>query len=94
MLKETLESTLMLLLQCRACRLKKSYVTSFVLDCEIVAYDCEKQKILPFQVLSTRPRKNVSVSDIKVEVCIFSFDMLYINGRPLIQEQLKVRREV
>ncbi|XP_048444709.1 DNA ligase 1-like isoform X2 [Pyrus x bretschneideri] len=75
-------------------RLKKSYVTSFVLDCEIVAYDCEKQKILPFQVLSTRPRKNVSVSDIKVEVCIFSFDMLYINGRPLIQEQLKVRREV
>ncbi|KAM0996675.1 hypothetical protein ACFX14_006744 [Malus domestica] len=74
-------------------RLKKSSVTSFVLDCEIVAYDREKQKILPFQVLSTRPRKNVSVSDIKVEVCIFSFDMLYLNGRPLIQEQLKVRRE-
>ncbi|KAB2606640.1 DNA ligase 1 [Pyrus ussuriensis x Pyrus communis] len=74
-------------------RLKKSYVTSFVLDCKIVAYDCEKQKILPFQVLSTRPRKNVSVRDIKVEVCIFSFDMLHLNGRPLIQEQLKVRRE-
>ncbi|CAN6559892.1 unnamed protein product [Malus baccata var. baccata] len=74
-------------------RLKKSSVTSFVLDCEIVAYDREKQKILPFQVLSTRARKNVSVSEIKVEVCIFAFDMLYLNGRPLIQEQLKVRRE-
>ncbi|CAL2264689.1 unnamed protein product [Prunus armeniaca] len=74
-------------------RLKKSSVTSFVLDCELVAYDRVKQKILPFQVLSTRARKNVAMSDIKVDVCIFAFDMLYLNGRPLIQEQLKVRRE-
>ncbi|ONI00933.1 hypothetical protein PRUPE_6G112300 [Prunus persica] len=75
-------------------RLKKSSVTSFVLDCELVAYDRVKQKILPFQVLSTRARKNVAMSDIKVDVCIFAFDMLYLNGQPLIQEQLKVRREV
>ncbi|BBH05037.1 DNA ligase 1, partial [Prunus dulcis] len=74
-------------------RLKKSSVTSFVLDCELVAYDRVKQKILPFQVLSTRARKNVAMSDIKVDVCIFAFDMLYLNGRPLIQEQLIVRRE-
>lgn len=74
-------------------RLKKSSVTSFVLDCELVAYDRVKQKILPFQVLSTRARKNVAMSDIKVDVCIFAFDMLYLNGRPLIQEQLKVRIE-
>ncbi|XP_024031443.1 DNA ligase 1 isoform X2 [Morus notabilis] len=32
-------------------RLKKSSVNSFVLDCELVAYDREKQKILPFQCL-------------------------------------------
>ncbi|POO01131.1 DNA ligase, ATP-dependent [Trema orientale] len=74
-------------------RLKKSSVGSFVLDCELVAYDREKQKILPFQVLSTRARKNVVMSDIKVNVCIYAFDMLYLNGRPLIQEELKVRRE-
>lgn len=74
-------------------RLKKSSVTSFVLDCELVAYDRENNKILPFQVLSTRARKNVSMSDIKVNVCIFAFDILFLNGRPLIQEQLKVRRE-
>ncbi|KAJ0083209.1 hypothetical protein Patl1_30576 [Pistacia atlantica] len=74
-------------------RLKKSSVKSFVLDCELVAYDREKQKILPFQILSTRARKNVSVSDIKVDVCIYAFDMLYVNGQPLLQEQLKVRRE-
>ncbi|KAK1261748.1 DNA ligase 1 [Acorus gramineus] len=74
-------------------RFKKPSVKSFVLDCEVVAYDREKQKILPFQVLSTRARKDVSLSDIKVEVCIFAFDILYLNGQQLLQEQLKIRRE-
>ncbi|KAL6523267.1 tRNA ligase [Orobanche gracilis] len=74
-------------------RLKKPTVSSFVLDCELVAYDRAKQKILPFQVLSTRARKNVAVSDIKVDVCIFAFDLLYHNGETLFQENLKVRRE-
>ncbi|KAJ7947881.1 DNA ligase [Quillaja saponaria] len=74
-------------------RLKKSSVKSFVLDCELVAYNREKQNILPFQILSTRARKNVVLSDIKVDVCIFAFDLLYLNGQPLLQEQLKVRRE-
>ncbi|XP_031113364.1 DNA ligase 1 [Ipomoea triloba] len=74
-------------------RLKKPSTSSFVLDCELVAYDREKQKILPFQILSTRARKNVVVSDIKVNVCIYAFDILYLNGQPLIQEQLSVRRE-
>ncbi|CAN1171785.1 DNA ligase 1 [Linum perenne] len=74
-------------------RLKKSSVQSFILDCELVAYDREKKKILPFQILSTRARKNVVVSEIKIDVCIFAFDILYLNGEPLIQEQLEVRRE-
>ncbi|KAH6791822.1 DNA ligase 1 [Perilla frutescens var. hirtella] len=74
-------------------RLKKSSVASFVLDCELVAYDREKQKILPFQILSTRARKNVVMNEIKVNVCIFAFDILYVNGQQLLQEQLNVRRE-
>ncbi|KAK4358658.1 hypothetical protein RND71_020887 [Anisodus tanguticus] len=74
-------------------RLKKPSATSFVLDCELVAYDRQKQKILPFQILSTRARKNVVVSEIKVNVCIYAFDILYLNGQPLLQEQLNVRRE-
>ncbi|KAK6149484.1 hypothetical protein DH2020_017009 [Rehmannia glutinosa] len=74
-------------------RLKKPTVTSFVLDCEIVAYDREKQKIQPFEILRKRARKNVVMSDIKVEVRIFAFDILYLNGQLLLQEQLNVRRE-
>ncbi|XP_061339911.1 DNA ligase 1-like [Gastrolobium bilobum] len=74
-------------------RLKKTTVSSFVLDCELVAYDRAKQKILPFQVLSTRARKNVAISSIKVDVCIFAFDLLYLNGQALLQENLKIRRE-
>ncbi|XP_010521722.1 PREDICTED: DNA ligase 1 [Tarenaya hassleriana] len=74
-------------------RLKKPSLKSFVLDCELVAYDREKKKILPFQILSTRARKNVSVNDIKVDVCIFAFDMLYLNGQQLLQENLSTRRE-
>ncbi|KAM0845567.1 hypothetical protein ACQ4PT_056278 [Festuca glaucescens] len=74
-------------------RFRKPTVKSFVLDCEIVAYDREKKRILPFQILSTRARKGVTINDIKVTVCTFGFDILYINGKPLLQEQLKVRRE-
>ncbi|KAH9617783.1 hypothetical protein KSS87_018281 [Heliosperma pusillum] len=74
-------------------RFKKPLVKSFVLDCEIVAYDREKQKILPFQILSTRARKNVVMSEIKVDVSIFAFDILYFNGKSLLQEQLTCRRQ-
>ncbi|XP_076917532.1 DNA ligase 1-like [Bidens hawaiensis] len=76
-----------------ASRVKKPNVTSFVLDCELVAYDRKKQKILPFQILSTRARKNVVMSEIKVDVCIYAFDLLYLNGQQLLQEQLITRRE-
>ncbi|KAI5054917.1 hypothetical protein GOP47_0030062 [Adiantum capillus-veneris] len=74
-------------------RYKKDDVKSFVLDCEIVAYDREADHILPFQVLSTRARKAVTLSNIKVQVCVYAFDLLYLNGKELLQEPLKVRRE-
>lgn len=33
------------------------------------------------------------MSDIKVDVCVFAFDVLYLNGKALLQEQLNVRRK-
>jgi len=35
---------------------------------------------MPFQELSRRKRKDVKVEDIQVRVCLFAFDLLYLNG--------------
>eukprot|EP00761_Pharyngomonas_kirbyi_P007191 gb/GECH01007200.1/.p1 GENE.gb/GECH01007200.1/~~gb/GECH01007200.1/.p1 ORF type:complete len:791 (+),score=168.03 gb/GECH01007200.1/:1-2373(+) len=64
-----------------------------IIDCEVVAWDKEKDKILPFQVLSTRGKKNIQLDDIKVSVCVFAFDILYLNGKSLLKMPLTERRE-
>ena len=66
---------------------------SVVIDAEAVAYDRETKKILPFQILSTRGRKNIDEKDIKVNVAIYAFDCLFLNGVNLLQEPLTKRRE-
>ncbi|KAH3662369.1 hypothetical protein OGAPHI_005621 [Ogataea philodendri] len=68
-------------------------VESFILDCECVAWDKKQEKILPFQILSTRKRKDVKEEDITVQVCLFAFDILLYNGESLIKMSLKERRE-
>lgn len=45
------------------------------------------------QVLSTRARKDVTLDSIKVSVCVFVFDCLYLNGKELLDEPLTTRRE-
>ncbi|XP_017494953.1 PREDICTED: DNA ligase 1-like [Rhagoletis zephyria] len=69
-------------------------VTNFILDCEAVAFDVSTKQILPFQVLSTRKRKNVDESEITVRVCLFAFDLLYLNSESLVTKDLSERREL
>jgi len=71
---------------------KRGHVRSIVIDAEVVAYDREKKELLPFQVLSTRKRKEESAADIKVQVVLQAFDLLYLNGRSYLQETLEARR--
>jgi len=52
----------------------------FVLDCECVAWDAKEERLLPFQVLSTRKRKDVQLAEVTVKVILFSFDILYLDG--------------
>lgn len=69
-------------------------VTSFVMDCEAVAYDVATKKLLPFQDLARRKRKDVRTEDITVKVHVFAFDLLFLNGESLLSKQLKERREL
>ena len=68
-------------------------LNSFILDCEMVAYDKKNNKILPFQQLTTRSRKNVDLASITIHVCMFCFDILLLNDEILINKTLKERRK-
>ncbi|XP_048646582.1 DNA ligase 1 isoform X5 [Marmota marmota marmota] len=75
-------------------KIKLPSVTSFILDTEAVAWDREKKQIQPFQVLTTRKRKEVDPSEIQVQVCLYAFDLIYLNGESLVREPLSRRRQL
>lgn len=72
----------------------KPETKSFVLDCEAVAWDPKARKVLPFQQLMTRKRKDVKTADITVKVCVFAFDFLFYNGEALVKKTLRERRDL
>ncbi|KAM7191388.1 DNA ligase 1 [Naviculisporaceae sp. PSN 640] len=72
----------------------KPSTKSFVMDCESVAWDVEEKKVLPFQQLMTRKKKDVKIEDVKVKVCVFAFDLLYLNGEAVVEKSLRERREL
>uniref|UniRef100_A0A1I8HIP1 DNA ligase 1 n=1 Tax=Macrostomum lignano TaxID=282301 RepID=A0A1I8HIP1_9PLAT len=45
-------------------------------------------------VLTTRKRKDADAGSIKVQVCVFVFDILYYNGESLVEKSLRQRRKV
>ena len=73
---------------------EKGKINSFILDCEIVAFDSKTNKIQPFQLLTTRARKNVNIDDISIKVCLFMFDLIYLNGESIIKNTLDERRKI
>lgn len=77
--------------------LQEGRVHSFVLDAEAVAWQArgsEPGRLLPFQELSRRKRKDVQADSVRVAVKVFAFDLLYLNGASLLQEALARRRSL
>ena len=69
-------------------------VESFIIDSEIVAYDREKDTFREFQILGRRARKDVSIHEIAINVCVNAFDILYLNGQDISKKLLLERREI
>ncbi|ESQ28710.1 hypothetical protein EUTSA_v10018010mg [Eutrema salsugineum] len=70
---------------------------TFMLDAEVVAIDRKNgNKLMSFQELSTRERGSkddlVTRERIKVEVCVFVFDIMFLNGEQLLAFPLRERR--
>jgi DNA ligase-1 len=69
-------------------------VSSFILEGEVVAVDGETGELKPFQTLSNRARKDVEAHAITINVCLFSFDLMYLNGEELMDRPFRERRSL
>ncbi len=59
-------------------------VSSFIMEGEVVAIDRQTGDLLTFQTLAGRGRKDVVMSSVEVDVCLFAFDLMYLNGEELL----------
>jgi len=67
-------------------------IEDFILDAELVAFDKDQDKILPFSAVQGRSRKNVKQEDLKTIICLHAFDLLYFNGQSLLKDNFIDRR--
>jgi ATP-dependent DNA ligase len=56
-------------------------LSSFIVDAEIVAVDIKTGGLKSFQELSQRARKDVRLEDVTVAVCLFVYDLMYLDGK-------------
>jgi len=69
-------------------------VSSFIMEGEVVAVDRESGELKPFQILANRARKDVVIQSVKIDVCLYSFDLMYLNGEELLDRPFRERRSL
>jgi DNA ligase-1 len=69
-------------------------VSSFIMEGEVVAVDADTGDLKTFQTLANRARKDVAIGSVKVEVCLFAFDLMYLNDESLLDRPFRERREL
>ncbi|KAF2214232.1 hypothetical protein CERZMDRAFT_37284 [Cercospora zeae-maydis SCOH1-5] len=75
-------------------KIRGESVSSFILEGEVVAVDRETGDLRPFQILANRARKDVAIQSVTVDVCLFSFDLMYLNGEELLDRPFRERRSL
>ncbi|KAI0780041.1 hypothetical protein C8Q74DRAFT_1262700 [Fomes fomentarius] len=65
---------------------------SFIMDAEVVAIDPNSGALKTFQELSNRARKDVKLDEVKVSVCVFAFDIMFLDGQILLERPFRERR--
>lgn len=69
-------------------------VNSFIMEGEVVAIDHDNGELKTFQTLSNRARKDVQIGSVTIDVCMFAFDLMYLNGQPLLDRPFRERRNL
>ncbi|KAI1409274.1 ATP-dependent DNA ligase [Hypoxylon sp. FL1857] len=69
-------------------------VGSFIMEGEVVAVDRQTGELKNFQTLTNRARKDVAIGSITIDVCLFAFDLMYLNGQPLLDRPFRERRSL
>ncbi|KAL1602718.1 hypothetical protein SLS60_006139 [Paraconiothyrium brasiliense] len=75
-------------------RIRGEGVSSFILEGEVVAIDRESGDLRTFQTLANRARKDVVIGSVTIDVCLFSFDLMYLNGEELLDRPFRERRNL
>ncbi|KAI1489940.1 DNA ligase 1 [Biscogniauxia mediterranea] len=75
-------------------RIRGDGVSSFIMEGEVVAVDSQTGELKNFQTLTNRARKDVAIGSITIDVCLFAFDLMYLNGQPLLDRPFRERREL
>lgn len=76
----------------------KPAAVTLIVDAEVVAVDRKNGcKLMSFQELSSRERgskdSSIAVNKIKVDICVFVFDIMFANGEQLLELPLRQRRQ-
>ncbi len=69
---------------------------TFVIDSEVVGYDSKTKKYKPFQYISQRIKRKYDIDKLveNLPVELMVFDIIYYNGKSLIQEPFEKRRKL
>ncbi|KAI1817027.1 ATP-dependent DNA ligase [Poronia punctata] len=75
-------------------RIRGEGVGSFIMEGEVVAVDQASGELKNFQTLTNRARKDVAIGSITIAVCLFAFDLMFLNGQLLLDRPFRERRSL